>query len=347
MRVVCGMLMHLGGLQFSRRPRALAVAAASCACVIGITGMIAIARAASTAATAPSVATATTAATTARATTAQSGTLELPQASLVPGGILLAPIDGAANRTPVVTYDAKRTMVLRSDDRWVAVVGLPLAITPGHASIQVQAGDAPEAPVEFDVADKQYSVQSLKVAPGKVDLSPKDLERSEKDLVRIHAALATYSTKPPATLRLLQPVPGIRSSSYGLRRVFNNQSRNPHSGMDIAAPTGTPVKASADGRVLDAANFFFSGNSVIVDHGQGLITMYCHLSQIGVKIGDHLKRGDVLGKVGATGRVTGPHLHWAVALNQTFVDPALFLATDTGAVSAHRLTPHRPSPSER
>jgi murein DD-endopeptidase MepM/ murein hydrolase activator NlpD len=335
------MLMHLRGSQLSRRPRVLAVGAVSCACVFGIAGTTTIAHAAS------ATTAATTASTTARATTPASATLELPKASLVPGGIFVAPIDGPANQTPVVTYDGKRAMVLRSDDRWVAVVGLPLALTPGHASIQVQAGDAAEVPVEFDVADKQYSVQSLKVAPGKVDLSPKDLARSEKDLVRIHTALATYSTNPPATLRLLQPVPGIRSSSYGLRRVFNNQSRNPHSGMDIAAPTGTPVKASADGRVLDAANFFFSGNAVIVDHGQGLITMYCHLSQIGVKIGDHLKRGDVLGKVGATGRVTGPHLHWAVALNQTFVDPALFLAPDTGAVSAHRLTPHRPRPSER
>lgn len=259
-------------------------------------------------------------------------TLELPRASLVPGGILITPVDGPANRLPVVTYDSKRAMVLRSDDHWVAVVGLPLSITPGHANIQVQSGEASEVPVGFDVVDKQYSVQSLKVAPGKVDLSPKDLARSEKDTVRIHAALATYSTKPPATLRLLQPVPGIRSSSYGLRRVFNNQSRNPHSGMDIASPAGTPIKVAADGRVLDAENFFFAGNTVIVDHGQGLITMYCHLSQIGVKIGDELKRGDVLGKVGATGRVTGPHLHWAVALNQTFVDPALFLAPDNGAV---------------
>jgi Peptidase family M23/Peptidase family M23 N-terminal domain len=329
MRVVGRMLGHLRGSWFVRRPRALAVVAASCACVIGIAGMGTTARATAAAGTTAPVAPTAAAAratTTPRGATPPSATLELPQSSLVPGGIFIAPIDGPANRTPVVTYDGKRAMVLRSGDRWAAVVGLPLAISPGHASIQVQTGDAPEVPVEFDVADKQYSVQSLKVAPGKVDLSPKDLERSEKDLVRIHAALATYSTKPPATLRLLQPVPGIRSSSYGLRRVFNGESRNPHSGMDIAAPTGTPVKASADGRVLDAANFFFSGNSVIVDHGQGLITMYCHLSQIGVKVGDHLKRGDVLGKVGATGRVTGPHLHWAVALNQTFVDPALFLA---------------------
>jgi hypothetical protein len=269
-------------------------------------------------------------ATIASAATPAPATLDLPHLSLVPGGIFVTPIDAPANQPPVVTYDGKRAMVLRSDDRWVAVVGLPLAITPGHASIQVQAADAPAVPIQFDVVDKQYSVQSLKVAPGKVDLAPQDVERSEKDSVRIHAALATYSVEPPVTLRLLQPVPGVRSSSYGLRRVFNNQSRNPHSGMDIAAPTGTPVKASGDGRVLDAANFFFSGNAVIVDHGQGLITMYCHLSQIGVKIGDHLKRGDVLGKVGATGRVTGPHLHWAVALNQTLVDPALFLAPAAG-----------------
>ena len=252
--------------------------------------------------------------------------LELPHASLVPGGIFIAPVKGPADQAPIVTYDGNRAMVLRSRGKWVAVVGLPLAVKPGPASILVKSGDATELPVDFNVRDKQYTVQSLKVAPDKVDLSPEDLERSTQESARIHAAFATYTAQPPATLRLLQPVPGIRTSSYGLRRIFNNQPRSPHTGMDIASPTGTPIKASADGRVIEAGNFFYGGNTVIVDHGEGLITMYCHLSKIGVKIGDHLQTGDVLGKVGATGRVTGPHLHWAVVLNQTIVDPALFLA---------------------
>jgi len=252
--------------------------------------------------------------------------LELPRASLVPGGVFITSLDSGGEQPPEATYDGKRVMVLRSNDRWLAVVGIPLSTKLGHTSVLVNVGSATEVPVGFEVIDKQYPTQSLKVAPGKVDLSPEDEKRSSDESARIRSALATYSPNAPSSLRLLQPVPGVRSSSYGSRRIFNNEPRNPHTAMDIASPAGTPVKAAADGKVIETGDFFLPGNTVIVDHGEGLVTMYCHLSKIDVKVGDELKRGDVLGKVGATGRVTGPHLHWAVALNQTFVDPALFLA---------------------
>ena len=252
--------------------------------------------------------------------------IELPQARVVPGGVAVLAL-GAAPSAPKVSYNDVPVLVVGDAAQWHAVVGIPLSAKPGAAAAMVERpGGASARRVSFTIAPVQYAEQRLKVAPGKVDLAPDDLARYERERVHLAAVTATHSETPPATLRFLQPTAGPRSSSFGLRRFFNNQARNPHSGMDIAAPTGTPVVAPAAGRVIDTGDYFFNGHTVWLDHGGGLLTMYCHLETIAVKPGDVVAPGDRIATVGATGRVTGPHLHWSVSLNRVMVDPGLFLA---------------------
>jgi murein DD-endopeptidase MepM/ murein hydrolase activator NlpD len=251
----------------------------------------------------------------------------LPTASQVPGGVALlnvGPISPASD-APQASYHGDRVLVLPEGDHWVAVLGIPLSAALGTDAISIQRAGAAEQRLSFTVSPKQYVVQRLRVPPAQVDLSPQDLARSESEHTRLQTALATFAPNLPQTLRLRAPISGPRSSSFGSRRVFNGEARAPHSGMDIAARTGTPVHAAAAGNVIDTGNYFFSGNTVLIDHGEGLITLYGHLSVIGVHPGDSVRTGQLIGAVGATGRVTGPHLHFGVALNRVFVDPALFL----------------------
>jgi biotin carboxyl carrier protein len=248
-----------------------------------------------------------------------------PHASQVPGGVARLSLGPSAARPAARAEGDVPLLVLGDAIDWTALVGIPLAAETGTARITVRA-DGGERQLAYAVAPKQYREQRLQVAPGKVDLSPGDQARYERERDHLAGVTATFTDPRLQDLQMRVPVPGRRSSSFGLRRVFNGQSRNPHSGMDIAAATGTPVRAPLPGRVIDTGDYFFNGGTVWLDHGGGLLTMYCHLSAIDVKQGDLVKAGERFCAVGATGRATGPHLHWSVMLNRAMVDPALFIA---------------------
>ncbi len=250
---------------------------------------------------------------------------DLPAARPVPGGIALVDLGPAGERPPLAFREAERVRVRADAGRWYAIVGIPLAATPGPEVLRVQEPGAASRSVSFAVEPKEYPTQALKVAPKHVDLSPKDLARYEGEKRRLEHVLATWSGEPPTTLAFAPPVSGTRSSSFGSRRVFNGQVRSPHTGMDIAAGSGEPVAAPAPGRVVETGDYFFNGNTVILDHGEGLLTLYCHLSHIDVRIGQTVAAGARLGRVGATGRATGPHLPFGVMLNRAWVDPELLL----------------------
>ncbi|MFA7388732.1 MAG: peptidoglycan DD-metalloendopeptidase family protein [Thiohalobacteraceae bacterium] len=255
--------------------------------------------------------------------------LALPRAEPVPGGVAVIAL-GEAAQAPRAHYAGKRVLVMQDEGQWYAVVGLPLATTPGSHDLEVERGDGDRERIRFGVVDKAYETQRLVIKDQrKVEPNAEDMKRIRAESVRIKKALGQFSEQAEVTADFIWPADGPTSSPFGLRRFFNDQPRNPHSGLDIAAPEGAEIRAPAPGLVVDTGDFFFNGNTVFVDHGQGLVTMYCHMSRIDVQPGERVAAGDRLGAIGKTGRVTGAHLHWGVSLNDARVDPLLFLPPRT------------------
>lgn len=243
----------------------------------------------------------------------------------VPGGVLSLPLGPAAN-APTVSLEGVPVMVMGQKAEWRAIVGISLATAPGPQTLQLQGAGLAARTLVFQVRPKKYAEQHLKLAGKHVDLNAEDKARKAREEAHMQTVQTTFSAKTPPSLRMQAPVPGRRSSSFGLRRVFNGQARGPHGGMDIAATTGTPIVAPMAGRVVDVGDYFLPGKSIWLDHGSGLLSFLCHLSSSAVVAGDVVAAGQVIGAVGATGRVTGAHLHWGVSLNRVMVDPALLLA---------------------
>lgn len=245
----------------------------------------------------------------------------VPEHSPWPGGIAIIDVGGTDRPAPRASFQDKPLLMMSRNERWHAVVGIPLDTKTNALSIRVGDDD-----IAINIVPRAYREQRLTVK-NKSHVTPdqKQLDRIARERKIIDGALGRFRETAAAGIELAAPVDGPRSSSFGLRRFFNEQPRSPHKGMDIAASEGTPIIAPRNGVVSATGDFFFNGNTVIIDHGQGFVTLYCHLSDIAVEEGQAVDTGELIGAVGATGRVTGPHLHFGTYLNGTAVDPAILL----------------------
>jgi murein DD-endopeptidase MepM/ murein hydrolase activator NlpD len=249
--------------------------------------------------------------------------MTLPQQAAIPGGVVIIAVAPETSAKPAVRYNNKPVMVVGNGEHWLAVVGIPLSAKIGEQKLSVTI-EGKKSQARFAIKDKAYPTQHIeikdkrKVTPNKLDMT-----RINGESAKISAALEHWS-EGQVNSNFIWPIEGRVSGLFGRRRVFNGQPRRPHSGMDIAAPTGTDIHAPEAGVVRNPGDYFFNGNTVFIDHGQGLVTMFCHMDRIDVQDGQIVRQGDVIGTVGMTGRVTGPHLHLGVSLNDERVEPRLF-----------------------
>jgi len=252
-------------------------------------------------------------------------------AAAVTGGLWLVPVPDALLKSVMagkpLTYQGHPVWVGELDGQATAVVGLGLS-DAGYQSLRSADGDEVAS---TRVVDRAYAEQHLTLTTTQyVSPDPAQLARFEreaalqKETYRVYSP-ASDSTRPEPWPVFQWPLQGRVSSLFGLRRFFNGEPRAPHLGVDIAGKLGAPVLAPARGRVALTGEFFFNGRTVIIDHGQGLLSMLCHFSQIEVKKGDIVAPDTVIGLVGATGRATAPHLHWTVSLNDARIDPRRLL----------------------
>lgn len=247
---------------------------------------------------------------------------ELPQDSRRAGGIAVIEV---APETKTASFGDHPVALVIEGNKKYAIVGLPITIATGIHLLDTDRGH-----FDFTVADYAYPEQRLKISDqSKVSPDSEQLERYHREAVEQGAVYQTFTPVQTSNFpKFIWPAHGIISSPFGFKRFFNDEPRAPHAGLDIAAGFGTVARAPANGVVVQTGDYFFNGQTVMIDHGQGIVTMLCHLSRIDVKIGQTVAQGDPIGLVGKTGRATGPHLHFGVSLNNARVDPLLVLPKD-------------------
>jgi hypothetical protein len=266
----------------------------------------------------------------AHAVTAQSSGIKISTRarSLQPGEIVVLEVAcscPAAPRSATARAFGRAVPLSQASNgnRWSGLLGIDVETPPGKYPISVVI-ETPDRTLKTSyvlvVKSKQFRTRRLTVAPSFVEPPPETVERISKEAARLDQLFARVNAREQVgPFRV--PVSAPPGSSFGSRSIFNGQPRNPHGGVDFGSPTGTPIAAPAEATVALAGDLYFTGNTVILDHGRGLYSVLAHLSKIAVSAGEEVEAGDIVGAVGATGRVTGPHLHWGVRLNGARIDP--------------------------
>jgi murein DD-endopeptidase MepM/ murein hydrolase activator NlpD len=263
--------------------------------------------------------------------------------AMVPGELIVVTISGAADASRVETtlFDKAVAAARNPGGDWQAIVGIDLDQAAGAYALTTRAFVGPTQLTDrqqLKVGRKEFATRTLRVSPDFVDPPAGVQSRIADDAAFLRAVFERVTSERFWRVPFVQPVAAAPNSRFGTRSVFNGQRRSPHNGADFPAGTGTPVKAPNAGRIVAARDLYFSGQTVIIDHGTGLFSTLAHLSRIDVREGDSVEPGDVVGLVGATGRVTGPHLHWALRVSGARVDPmsALAVLGDPRQVSHQR-----------
>ncbi|MCS5709210.1 peptidoglycan DD-metalloendopeptidase family protein [Candidatus Berkiella cookevillensis] len=253
----------------------------------------------------------------------------LPEDEKVPGGVAVIKLPKKYNQQttpPSVYFDDVKVAVLKDGKNtdWYAIVGIPLTMQLGIASIEARQAKIRES-IHFEIVDKAYTEEKLFFKENKlVTPNPELAAKIKEETKHLEAVFSSWSDKALENFQLKIPVKGRISGEYGSKRILNGELRSQHRGLDFAAPIGTAIMAAQSGKVIDVGNYVMTGNTVVLDHGQGFKTIYCHLHTVSVKLGEVLEANQKLGTVGKTGRATGPHLHFGVSLNNVRVSPKLF-----------------------
>ena len=267
----------------------------------------------------------------AAAQTAPAFTIDVASRSLRPGElvVLTMSIDGAPSSVRVNVFKKDILAFKSADGKWRALVGIDLDQRPGRYTAAVEADLGATVLREsrpLVVSPRKFPTRALRVDPDFVNPPPAEMTRIAGDATFLRNVYASSAMTRLWSAPFVRPVPGEANSRFGTRSIFNGQPRSPHGGTDFLSPAGTPIKSPNAGRIVCARDLFFTGNTVIIDHGLGVFSMLAHLSRIDVKEGEMVADGQVIGLVGATGRVTGPHLHWALTVSGARVDPLSALA---------------------